>query len=141
MDTFTPYTALIGGSLIGLATVILLGFNGRIAGISGIMNGVLTREAVNTAWRWSFLVGLIAGAGVFVWFTPPAFAPRTDYPMALTVFAGLLVGVGTRMGSGCTSGHGVCGLARLSPRSVVATVVFLAAGVATVFVVRRLIGI
>ena len=141
MQAFTPYTALIGGALIGLATVTLLWFNGRIAGISGIVNGLLTRESGDIAWRWWFVFGLIVGAGSYVWISPMAFQPRTDYPYTLIILAGFLVGFGTRMGSGCTSGHGVCGLARLSPRSLVATIVFLITGMITVFIARHLGGL
>jgi uncharacterized protein len=134
MQTFTPYTALIGGALIGLATVTLLCFNGRIAGISGIVNGLLAHKSGDTAWRGWFVFGLILGVGSYVWSTPVSFEPRTDYPYLLIILAGLLVGFGTHMGSGCTSGHGVCGLARLSLRSVTANVVFLTTGVITVFI-------
>ena len=141
MQTFTPYTALIGGALIGLAAVALLWFNGRIAGISGIVNGLLTRESGDIAWRWWFVIGLIVGAGSYVWISTMPFEPRTDYPYTLIILAGFLVGFGTRMGSGCTSGQGVCGLARLSPRSVVATIVFLITGMITVFIVRHLGGL
>ncbi len=141
MQTFTPYTALIGGAMIGLATVTLLWFNGRIAGVSGIVNGLLTRESGDIAWRWWFAIGLIVGAGSYVWISPMPFEPRTDYPDTLIILAGFLVGFGTRMGSGCTSGHGVCGLARLSSRSVVATLVFLITGMITVFIARHLGGL
>ncbi len=141
MQTFTPYTALIGGAMIGLATVTLLWFNGRIAGISGIVNGLLTRESGDIAWRWWFVIGLTVGAGFYVWLSPMPIEPRTDFPYPLLVLAGFLVGFGTRMGSGCTSGHGVCGLARLSPRSVIATIVFLIAGMITVFIARHLGGL
>jgi uncharacterized membrane protein YedE/YeeE len=141
MSTFTPYTALIGGALIGLATVTLLWFNGRIAGVSGIVNGLLTRESGDVAWRGWFVFGLVVGAGSYNWLIPLPFEPRADYPYFLTVVAGLLVGFGTRMGGGCTSGHGVCGLARLSLRSLIATGVFLTTGAITVFVTRHLGGL
>lgn len=141
MQSFTPYTALIGGALIGLATVTLLWFNGRIAGISGIVNGLLTPREGDVAWRWWFVSGLLIGAGSYLWISPLSFQPRADYPFILTALAGLLVGFGTRMGSGCTSGHGVCGLARLSTRSAIATVVFIGAGVMTVLITRHLGGL
>jgi uncharacterized membrane protein YedE/YeeE len=138
MSNFTPWTALIGGVLIGLAATLLLWLNGSIAGISGILNGALRGTRQDTSWRLLFLAGLIAGAGAWLWVAPPAytFTPRQDYPLGLIIAAGLLVGFGTRLGSGCTSGHGVCGIARLSPRSIAATLVFMAFGAAAVFALR-----
>ena len=115
-------------------------FNGRIAGISGIFYGAFEGAKHDTAWRWWFIGGLLLGAGAYLWTVPMAFAPRSDFPLALIALAGLLVGYGTKMGSGCTSGHGVCGIARFSPRSIVATLTFIAAGIASTFVVRHLIG-
>jgi uncharacterized membrane protein YedE/YeeE len=127
----------IGGALIGTASLILLAFNGRIAGVSGIVGGLLTGAAPGErGWRFAFVFGLIAGAAVYSW-------ARGGLPLHLQaqgfwlVAAGLLVGFGTRLGSGCTSGHGVCGLARLSPRSLAATLMFIAAGVITVFLSRH----
>lgn len=137
---FTPVSALIGGGLIGCAAGLLLWLNGRIAGISGIFNGVLIPQPGDTAWRALFLVGLVAGAFLYATLDPAAYRPRAGFPVTLLVVGGFLVGFGTRMGGGCTSGHGVCGMARLSVRSVVATVVFVATGMLTVFVVRHLIG-
>ncbi len=134
--------AALGGTLIGLASLALLYFNGRIAGISGITGGILLRPAKDTSWRVMFLIGLIAGGGLLLWLYPEAF-PASDTPMrhpALLVVAGLLVGVGTRMGSGCTSGHGVCGLSRFSPRSAVAVATFMAFGALTVGVMRHAFG-
>ena len=142
MQNFTPWSALAGGALIGLAATLLLWLNGRIAGISGILNGALpgARGGMRNdlAWRLLFLSGLIAGAGLWLWFAPSTltFAPREGYPLGLIIAAGLAVGFGTRLGSGCTSGHGVCGIARLSPRSMVATLVFMAFGAAAVFALR-----
>lgn len=139
--TFTPWSALIGGLLIGLAAVLLLVFNGRVAGISGILNTAMERPKGETAWRWLFVLGLLAGAGAWVWLAGLSFAPRAEFPPWLLAVAGFLVGVGTRMGGGCTSGHGVCGLSRLSQRSIVATSVFMAVAVATTFVVRHVAGV
>jgi|SRR5581483_10375767 len=143
MENLPPLSALIGGGLIGLAAALLLWLNGRIAGISGILNGLLTRrrEPGETAWRALFVVGLVAGAGVYVMLNPTGYAPRAGFPPALLIAGGFLVGFGTRMGGGCTSGHGVCGLARLSFRSVIATAVFVFAGMVTVYLVRHVLGI
>jgi hypothetical protein len=141
VSQFTPYTALGGGLLIGLSAVLLLYLNGRIAGISGILNGVLVRQAGDTAWRVAFIVGMLAGGGAFWWLTPHAFAPRQGFPVGLLLVAGFLVGFGTRLGSGCTSGHGVCGLGRRSLRSLVATVTFVGCGMLTVYVMRHLLGV
>ena len=131
MSNFTPYSALIGGALIGLAAVLLLAFNGRIAGVSGIAGGLVTHGAGPRAWRALFLLGLIVGAGACVALGVNHAAPRTGFPVWALVIAGLLTGYGTSMAGGCTSGHGVCGLSRLSPRSLVATILFMAAGFAT----------
>jgi uncharacterized protein len=126
---FTPWSALAGGVVIGVAAAMFVLLNGRIAGISGVM-----------AWRAAFVLGLVGASAVYALFaTLPL--PQIDAPFGVLIAAGLLVGVGTRYGSGCTSGHGVCGLARLSPRSLVATGVFMAAGFATVFVVRHVLGV
>ena len=156
MENFTPYSAAAGGALIGLGAALLLFFNGRIAGISGIINGSLTQPKGDTLWRILFIAGLVLGAGAVVWTTPLAFIPRTGFSpilviaagllvaqipaLIISVGAGLLVGFGTRMGSGCTSGHGVCGLARMSPRSLIATLTFVATGAVTVFIVRQVVG-
>jgi len=134
---FTPWTALAGGAVIGLAAALFLLLNGRIAGISGVLGGLLKPVRGDIAWRAAFVLGLVAAPLVYRLFQQlPVLQIDADY-VALIV-AGLLVGVGTRYGSGCTSGHGVCGLARLSPRSGVATLCFMAAGFATVFVIRHL---
>ena len=135
---FTPWTSLAGGLLIGAAATMFLLFNGRIAGISGILGGALRPKAGDTGWRVAFIAGLIAAPLLYQLATPLP-AVQIDASTAELVVAGLLVGVGTRYGSGCTSGHGVCGLSRLSPRSIVATAAFMAAGFATVFIVRHLI--
>lgn len=131
---------LLGGALIGAAAVTLMAGVGRIAGISGIVGGALERPRGDTAWRWLFIAGLVAGAGLHRLLAADPVAPRTEYPVWALLIAGLLVGVGTRLGSGCTSGHGVCGLARLSPRSLLATATFMGAGVVTVWVVRHGLG-
>ncbi|MDD3650358.1 YeeE/YedE family protein [Immundisolibacter sp.] len=140
MTHFTPYTALGGGLLIGVAAVLLLYLNGRIAGISGILNGALARQKGDTAWRVAFLLGMLAGGGAFWWLTPHAFVPRQGFPLPTLLVAGFLVGFGTRLGSGCTSGHGVCGLGRRSLRSLVATATFVGFGMLTVYVTRHLLG-
>jgi uncharacterized membrane protein YedE/YeeE len=137
-NAFTPATALIGGALIGAAAAAFVVFNGRIAGVSGILGGLLSPARGDIAWRAAFVAGLVAAPlayGVFA--ALPAI--RVDTDIAVLIVAGLLVGVGTRYGSGCTSGHGVCGISRLSPRSIVATLAFMAAGFATVFVTRHLL--
>ena len=138
---FTPWASLIGGIVLGLASAIFILFNGRILGISGILGGLMSPRAGDIGWRVSFFLGMAAAPTVFALLAPAGLlsAPRIDASYGLIVVAGLLVGLGTRYGSGCTSGHGVCGLSRLSPRSLVATLTFMGAGFATVFVVRHLI--
>ena len=134
---FTPWASLAGGVLIGLAAAMLVLLNGRIAGISGIVGGLLVRQRGETAWRLAFVAGLLAAPGVMA-LLGTAVVPRIDAGFGTLAAAGLLVGLGTSYGSGCTSGHGVCGLSRLSPRSLVATAAFMLAGIGTVFVVRHL---
>ena len=137
---FSPVTALAGGVLIGIAAALLLWLNGRIAGVSGIVDRALLSPPGDRDWRLAFLIAL-AGGGALGFLLLPNAAPHAvvdSWPPL--VLAGLLVGVGTSYGSGCTSGHGVCGLARRSARSLVATVAFMAAGVATVYVIRHLTG-
>jgi uncharacterized membrane protein YedE/YeeE len=135
---FTPWAALAGGLLIGLAAAVLVLFNGRIAGISGILGGLLRPARGDIAWRAAFLTGLIAAPLAYVLLAPLP-EVRIDAGAGTLAAAGLLVGLGTRYGAGCTSGHGVCGLSRLSPRSLVATLSFMLAGFATVYVVRHLL--
>jgi uncharacterized membrane protein YedE/YeeE len=137
---FTPLASLLGGIVLGLASAILILFNGRILGISGILGGLITPRMGDVGWRLSFLLGMAAAPAVFARLAPANFlsAPRIDAGYGLIAVAGLLAGLGTRYGSGCTSGHGVCGLSRLSPRSLVATLSFMGAGFATVFIVRHL---
>ncbi|MBC7454620.1 MAG: YeeE/YedE family protein [Massilia sp.] len=137
--SFTPWASLAGGALIGLAAALFVLFNGRIAGISGILGGLLTWPKGDIVWRVAFLSGLIAAPAAYGLFAPLP-AVQVDAGTATLVVAGLLVGIGTRYGGGCTSGHGVCGLSRLSPRSLVAPAGFMAAGVVTVSIVRHLIG-
>lgn len=130
--------ALAGGVLIGLSATLLLWLNGRVAGISGILDGVLFPHGRDVAWRGAFLLGLIAAAGLYMAVVPGAPQPRADFPRVGLVVAGLLVGFGTRMGNGCTSGHGVCGIGRLSVRSLVAVGTFMATAIATTFAMRHL---
>ncbi len=129
--------ALAGGVLIGLSATLLLWLNGRVAGVSGILNGVLFPKTGDVAWRAAFLVGLIVAAGLYMALVPGASLPRTDFSRPGLIVAGLLVGFGTRMGNGCTSGHGVCGLGRLSMRSLAAVMTFMATAIATTFVMRH----
>jgi uncharacterized membrane protein YedE/YeeE len=137
---FTPVSALVGGALIGLSAVLLLRLNGRIAGISGVLNGLFARGAGDRGWRLAFLLALIVGAALWFFANDGFAAPREGFPIAMLVGAGLLVGTGTRLGSGCTSGHGICGLSRLSKRSLVAVLVFMGTGFATVALVRHALG-
>lgn len=136
---FTPWLSLAGGVLIGLAAAWLVAFNGRIAGISGIVGGLFTAGAAERDWRAAFVAGLIA-APLMMRIAGVAAAPQVDAGWGELLAAGLLVGVGTRYAGGCTSGHGVCGLSRGAARSIVATTVFMVAGFATVFVRRHVIG-
>lgn len=131
MEHFTPWSALAGGALIGAGATLLYWLNGRIAGISGICGGLLAWARGDTAWRAWFVVGLVLGTGLYAASGALAFEPRDDWPMAPLIVAGLLVGFGTRLGNGCTSGHGVCGLARGSRRSLAATVTFMVTAVLT----------
>lgn len=137
---FTPFSALIGGLLIGAAASILWLALGRIAGVSGILGRVLQEPGSERIWRILFLIGLPVGAVLAVvlgWAAAPSAPPAN---LGLAIVGGLLVGFGTRLGAGCTSGHGICGLARLSPRSLAATSIFMAAGMASAFALRHLIG-
>ena len=136
---FTPWTSLAGGLLLGVASAAFILLSGRILGISGIVGGLLAPRRGDNGWRLAFVLGLLAAPATFAWLAPSGLLPqpRIEAGWGLIVVAGLLVGFGTRYGSGCTSGHGVCGLSRLSPRSLVATIVFMAAGFATVFLIRH----
>ncbi len=129
--------ALAGGVLIGIAATLLLWLTGRIAGISGILGGVVMPRSGEVAWRAAFLIGLVGAGAAYLWLVPGAYMPRQGFPPLLLVIAGLLVGFGTRMGNGCTSGHGVCGLGRLSMRSLAAVLTFMATAVVTTYIVRH----
>ena len=131
------WLSLAGGVLIGLAATLLLWLTGRVAGVSGIAQGVLWPRRGDWTWRAAFLLGLVAAAGLYMAFVPGAPEPRADFPRVGLVVAGLLVGFGTRMGNGCTSGHGVCGLGRLSVRWFAAVATFMATAIATTFLVRH----
>ena len=138
-NAFTPWPALGGGGvLIGIAAALFVLFNGRIAGISGILGGLLQPARGDAAWRLAFVAGLMGAPLAWLWVADWP-RPQIDAGFGALVVAGLLVGLGTRYGSGCTSGHGVCGVSRLSPRSLVATAVFIGAGFVTVFVLRHLL--
>jgi uncharacterized membrane protein YedE/YeeE len=137
-NAFTPASALIGGAIIGVAVALFVVLNGRIAGVSGILGGLMRPKAGDISWRIAFVAGLFAAP--LAWGVLAALPEmRVDTSFPALVAAGLLVGAGTRYGGGCTSGHGVCGVSRASPRSIAATVAFMAAGFATVFVARHLI--
>jgi len=138
-NNFTPWTALAGGALIGIASAMFVLFNGRIAGITGIMGGLLKPKSGDIGWRLAFIIGLIIAPVVWQFFTPLP-AMQIDASYILLVLAGLIVGISTRYGSGCTSGHGVCGISRLSPRSIVATLAFMGTGFLTVYFVRHVLG-
>ena len=137
---FTPWTSLGGGILLGIASAMFVLLSGRILGISGILGGLMPPKGGDTFWRIAFMLGLFAAPTVFHAVVPANYisAPRIDATDMMVVIAGLLVGVGTRYAGGCTSGHGVCGLSRLSPRSLVATLSFMGAGFAMVYVMRHL---
>jgi uncharacterized membrane protein YedE/YeeE len=140
MASFDPISALLGGALIGLASVLLMALTGRIAGISGIFGGCLTLATGDKVWRFAFIMGLILAPVASGPLGYPL--PKPDMPAssALIVIAGLLVGVGARLGGGCTSGHGVCGIARLSVRSIVATLIFMASAIGIVAIMRHGLG-
>jgi uncharacterized protein len=137
MENFTPLSGLIGGLLIGSASALLLLVNGSISGISGIVGGLLAAKTADAGWRVVFVAGLLLGAFVYMLATGGAIPVRIEASLPVLVAAGLLVGFGTRLGSGCTSGHGLCGVARLSRRSIVATSVFFGVAMLTVFLTRH----
>jgi uncharacterized protein len=139
VQNFTPVSGLIGGLLIGLATVLMMLFNGKIAGISGIVGGLLARKASEVGWRAVFVVGLLLGAFVYMLATGGPIPVRIEASLPVMVAAGFLVGFGTRLGSGCTSGHGISGIARFSKRSIVATLVFVGMGMISVFVTHHVL--
>lgn len=136
---FTPWTSVAGGILLGIASAGFILISGRVLGISGILGGLLTHKRADMGWRIAFLVGMVCAPLAYGFLAPEnmVIVPRIDADFATIVAAGFLVGIGTRFGSGCTSGHGVCGLSRLSPRSLVATLAFMGTGFATVFVARH----
>lgn len=147
MENFTPVSAIAGGVLIGCSALLMLGMIGRITGISGILFAALDYEQFRNhawrenMWRWYFLTGLIAGAGCYTWFVPLSFEIRDGFPLPLLILAGMLVGFGTRMGSGCTSGHGVCGIARFSKRSIVAVFIFVISAMICTYIMRHWLGV
>lgn len=137
-SNFTPWSALAGGLVLGLAAALFVLVNGRILGISGIIGGLFKRQTGDAGWRIAFLLGMLSAPAAWALFAAPAKA-QIDAGWPAVVIAGLLVGIGTRFGAGCTSGHGVCGLSRLSPRSLVATLSFMGAGFLVVFVARHVL--
>ena len=139
MENFTPISALIGGGLIGLAAVLLMATNGRIAGISGIVSGAMVGETESRLWRLAFIIGLIGAPFIWALFGRAQPVAEGLPGWAALIGGGLLVGIGTGIGSGCTSGHGVCGMSRLSPRSIVATLTFMGVGMAVVALLRPLV--
>jgi uncharacterized membrane protein YedE/YeeE len=139
MENFTPLSATAGGVLIGISVTLLLLFNGRIGGVSGIMNGALFAPKGDRIWRLTFLAGLVLGVFVFHLLAPDFTVLRQGYPLLLLGLGGFLIGFGTRMGGGCTSGHGICGIANLSIRSLIATLTFMATGMITVYTIRHIL--
>ena len=140
MTEFTPVSGLLGGMLIGLSSALMLWGAGRIAGISGIFGGLLTPSQGEVGWRVMFVAGIILGGLAWPLLTGNSLPVDLQVSWPIMLVAGLLVGFGTRLGSGCTSGHGVCGIGRLAPRSIVATLTFMASAVLTTYVMRHLIG-
>jgi len=141
MNHFTPVSALVGGLLIGLSASLLLWLNGRIAGVSGILFGLLSGSLSERVWRGLFLLGLVLGTAGYLTLTHTPAPVRQSFSVPLLLLAGLLTGFGTARANGCTSGHGVCGLARLSLRSLAATATFLGVGLATTFLLRHIVGV
>ena len=137
MENFTPFASACGGILIGISASILMYLNGRIAGISGIISGAFSGSNMfEKLWRIAFLVGLIGGAFIYNLFFPISIAPQENITTGLLIVGGLIIGIGTSMGSGCTSGHGICGVSRFSLRSILATATFLISGIITVYLVK-----
>lgn len=144
MESLTPEALagpIIGGMMIGLSAVLLMGFNGRIAGISGILGGLFTPEKGDIGWRVAFMGGLVAAPFVLMLFGAPLPVVEVPHPNWIVGLGGLIVGYGTRLGGGCTSGHGVCGMSRLSVRSITATITFMATGIITVTVLHKVVGV
>ncbi len=140
MTEFTPVMSLLGGALIGLSAVLLMAFHGRIAGMTGILTGLLPPVSIDWTWRAAFLAGAVAAPILLLSLSGQTIAYESPVPMPWIIIGGLIVGAGVYFGSGCTSGHGVCGIARLSPRSIVATLTFLGTAMVTVFVIRHVLG-
>jgi uncharacterized membrane protein YedE/YeeE len=140
MEGFTPVSALVGGVLIGASTALFLILNGRIAGISGILDRLLQPTRSDLGWRLAFLTGLLLAPLVYLAVAGSLPSVTINAPLGLLAVGGLLVGFGTRLGAGCTSGHGVCGIGRASPRSIAATVVFMTTAIMTVFLTRHVVG-
>lgn len=140
MENFTPLSSTLGGAILGLGAALMLHGLGRIAGISGIFGGLLMRKTGDVAWRVAFVLGLVLGGALMFQLAPAMFSINIERSLLTIVIAGLLVGFGTRMGNGCTSGHGVCGISRLSPRSLIATATFMVTGALTVFLASHVFG-
>ncbi|GHA18585.1 membrane protein [Devosia pacifica] len=140
MTEFTPFASLFGGALIGLSAVLLMAFNGRIAGMTGIVAGIIPPLETGWMWRAAFLAGAILAPALLVGAFGDTVGFDSPTPVAWLIAGGIIVGIGVQFGSGCTSGHGICGIARLSPRSIVATLTFMASTAATVFVIRHVLG-
>lgn len=141
MTEFTPLASLLGGAMIGLAAILLMAFHGRIAGMTGILSGLLPPLSNDWAWRAAFIAGAIVAPALIIIVAGASTVPfESPVPTPWLIIGGLIVGIGVHFGGGCTSGHGVCGLARLSPRSIAATLIFMASTALTVFVVRHLLG-
>lgn len=140
MTEFTPWLSLLGGSLIGLAAVLLMAFHGRIAGMTGILSALVPPLSSDWGWRAAFIVGAIGAPALIVSLTGYTIPFESPTPASWLIIGGLIAGAGAYFGSGCTSGHGVCGMARVSPRSIVATLTFMASTAITVFVIRHVIG-
>lgn len=140
MEQFTPFASLCGGILIGLSASLLLLSDGKIAGISGIVGGLLSPIKNDTAWRLFFVLGLLTGGVLFQLVAAEVFTIGITRSTSVLLLAGLLVGFGTRLGNGCTSGHGVCGISRFSPRSLVSTATFIVTGAITIYIINHLLG-
>jgi len=140
MENFTPFSALLGGAFIGIAATLMLWVNGRITGISGILGGVLFPVQTDALWRVLFITGLLSGAILYILVNGSPINFQVQATPLVSIAAGFLVGFGTRLGSGCTSGHGICGIARVSKRSFAATAVFMVTAIITVFLVRHVLG-
>ena len=140
MENFTPVESLVGGIVIGIAALVLLRFYGRIAGISGVFGGLFPFNPGETLWRLVFLAGLVTGGIILSFFHSDAVTFELAYSNPALILAGLLVGVGSRMGNGCTSGHGICGLGRLAPRSMVAVLTFMVTGIVTAVLIQEFFG-